>query len=378
MTPQTTPERSMMGLLLWCGALALEALAILAALALLAPCFSGPLAAPLVQAASLLPGRSGTPGELCPAWAVPLALHLGAVLLLIIPAPFSRSFYPLRSTIYGLGAGVTFALPGIGLLGIVFARGCADLLMRHKNKTEQFRQAVDQGLGEDTHWIGRKRVGQVLADEIAIEPVVDVLSGDDPDMKRGAVKLLKRMGTPGAVALLRSCMGDPFPEVRFYAHSALSELEDGYAKRIKSLRERLETEPDAGGWRALGSEYKIYADSGLVDEVMRRQTLEESRTALDKALELAPGHAPTLLLSGRVLLQLGELDEARRRFEQCANDEETASEALLGLAQVAFERRDVGALALQARAMANSRAPRPTDADNMALFEFWAGEARHG
>ncbi|MGE4552726.1 MAG: HEAT repeat domain-containing protein [Desulfovibrionaceae bacterium] len=336
----------------------------------------GPLATALER---LLPGPAGAPGPLSAAWAAPLALHLGAALVLILPAPFSRAFYPMRSTIYGLTAAITLTMPAVGILGCFFARGCAELLMRHKNKTAQFRQAVEMSLGEDAHRITRKRVGQVLADEIAIEPVVDVLAGNDPDLKRGAVKLLKRMATPGAVALLRNCMSDPFPEVRFYAHSALSELEDGFAQRIKGLRERLESAPSAALWRALGRDYDAYAGSGLVDEVMRRQTLEEGRAALAESLALEPGHAPTQLLYARVLLELDDLDEAKRQFERCAQDEATASEAMLGLAQIAYQRRDMRALAMQARAMATSQAPRPADADHMELFEFWAkaGAARH-
>jgi tetratricopeptide (TPR) repeat protein len=348
---------------MWCGALALEGAAVALALGLLGV---------LPQGAMTTSMRTLAPGGTLAAWGVAVALHAGASLLLLLPGPFFRDFYRLRSTVCGLAAAVGFAMPGIGLAGCVFARGCANLLMRRKNKTAQFRQAVDMSLGEDNHWISRKRVGQVLADEIAIEPVVDVLAGDDPDLKRGAVKLLQRMGTPGAVALLRSCMSDPFPEVRFYAHSALSELEDAYAQRIKTLREQLESAPEAALWRSLGREYSLYAESGLVDEVMRRQTLEESRKALAQALALEPEHALALLLSARVLLQLGEMDAARAQFEHCQNHEDVASEARLGLAQIAFEQRDMRALAMQARAMAESAAPRPHNADSLELYEFWS------
>jgi len=368
-------EQHAAGFFIWTAAVMLESAAVLVAAVLL----RGAAPLPAALATHLPPTLT-----LGLSWIIPACLHLAAALVFVLPALLPKfiagSWYAPRSTVYGLTAALTLCLPGAGLYGCVFARGCAKLLMHHKNKTKQFRESIEATLGEDSGWISRKRVGQVLADEIAIEPVVDVLQGDDPDLKRGAVKLLKSLETPGAVKLLRQCMSDPFPEVRFYAHSALSDLEDSYTSLIKSLREIVALAPGADVFRALGQEYRAYADSGLVDEVMRRQTLEDARAALDQSLAISPDQPGTALMLGQVLLELGLPEEARVRFEQCLNFEETASEAQLGLAQIAYQARDFGQLVLRSRSMAQSGAPRPTNPDSLLLYDFWAtlGQAPHG
>lgn len=343
------------GLALWAAALALHGAGVLAAWAY----HSGgkPLAAILA-----------------------LCLLCASALVFVLPALFARDWFAPRSTRLSLAAALTLCIPVAGILGGMLASASAHALMRQKNKTREFRETVEMALGEDAQWISRKRVGQVLADEIAIEPVIDVLQGDDPDMKRGAVKLLQRIGTPSAVALLRQSLSDHSPEVRFYAHSALTELEDGFTHRIQAINKILETAPSAGAFRSLGLEYRAYADSGLADETARKQHLEAARDAFIKSLGLEPGHARTMLLLGLALLDMNDLREARLTLEKCARTEETASEAQLGLARMAFQERDFGQLAAQARNMGVSHAPRPQEADSLALFEFWAGQgkARHG
>ncbi|MBA4357914.1 MAG: hypothetical protein C0405_09340, partial [Desulfovibrio sp.] len=181
---------------------------------------------------------------------VALCLLLASAAIFVLPAWFARQWFVPRSNIYSLTAAMTLCMPGVGILGCLLVRLCAHAMMRQKNKTKEFRESVEMALGEDARWITRKRVGQVLADEIAIEPVIDVLQGDDPDLKRGAVKLLQRIGTPAAVALLRQSLADRFPEVRFYAHSALSDLEDAFTQRIQAINKTLQQAPSAGAYRA--------------------------------------------------------------------------------------------------------------------------------
>ncbi|MDP3428542.1 MAG: hypothetical protein Q8S17_14360, partial [Humidesulfovibrio sp.] len=82
----------------------------------------------------------------------------------------------------------------------------------------------------------------------------------------------------------------------------------------------------------------------------------------------------------QALLDLERLREAWQMFEKCTRFEDTASEALLGLAQMAYQLRDYAKLAEQARRIAACDAPRPLKPDPLSLFEFWAGVGRveHG
>jgi len=341
------------GLLVWCSALVLQA------------------------AALLMAWRFYTDGQL-PVAALALGLIVASALVFVLPWVFARQWHAPRSTVYGLAAALCLCMPGVGIVCCLLSLLCAQVLMRQKNKTREFLESLEMAIGDDSGWITRKRVGQVLADEIAIEPVVDVLQGDDPDLKRGAVKLLQRIGTKGAVGLLRQSLSDQFPEVRFYAHSALTELEDGYTKRIQDIEKMLTQKPSAASYRLLGQQYRAYADSGLADEIARGQHLENSRDAFLKALELEPGHPQTMLLLAQVMLDLNQLRQAWQLFEKCTVHDETVSEAQLGLAQIAFQMRDFKQLARQARSMADSVAARPEKADALELFEFWAGVGKVG
>lgn len=307
--------------------------------------------------------------------AIALGLYAGSGLVFIVPGLLFQKWYACRSTVYGLTAALTICLPCVGLIGCRLAPLCAWLLMHQKNKTVEFKQSLEIP-EDDFYWIPKKRVGQFLVDEIAIEPVVDVLQGNDPDLKRGAVKLLQRIGTPGAVGLLRQCLSDKFPEVRFYAHSALTDIEDTYTKRIQELKAASEAAPSASVDRQIGLLYRAYADSGLADEITRAQHLESCCVALLRSLKEEPDHAQTMLLLGQALLALNRPREARKAFEKCVRHEETASEAQLGLAQIAYQERDFAQLAVQARNMEASSAPIPLKADQLALFEFWSNASR--
>jgi len=307
--------------------------------------------------------------------AMALGLYVGSGLTFVLPGLLFQRWYASRSTVYGLTAALTLSLPCVGLVGCLLAPLCARLLMHQKNKTIEFKQSLHTP-DDDSGWIPRKRVGQFLVDEIAIEPVVDVLQGNDPDLKRGAVKLLQRIGTPGAVGLLRKCLSDEFPEVRFYAHSALTDIEDTYTKRIQELNAAFEAAPSASVDRQIGLLYRAYADSGLADEITRAQHLESCRVALLRSLEREPEHAQAMLLLGQVLLDLNRSGEAWKVFGKCLRHEETASEAHLGLVQIAYQERDFAQLAVQARNMEASSAPRPQKADQLALFEFWSNASR--
>ena len=334
----------------------------------------------LLHAASLLAAWRFYTGKELLAGILALSLLVASSLAFVLPCLLSKHWRANSSSVYGLTAALTLCLPGAGIIGCLLALLCAQLLMRQKNRIKEFKESLESALGEDSRWIMRKRVGQVLADEIAIEPVIDVLQGDDPDLKRGAVKLLQRIGTPNAVGLLRQSLSDQFPEVRFYAHSALTELEDAFTKRIQTLNTTIEKTPSALAYRLLGMQYRAYADSGLADEIARGQHLVSCRDSLLRSLELEPGHDQTMLLLAQALLDLNQLREAWQMFEKCTRFEDTASEAQLGLAQIAYQLRDFAKLAEQARRMALSDAPRPLKPDPLALFEFWAGvgKVEHG
>ena len=54
------------------------------------------------------------------------------------------------------------------------------------------------------------------------------MSGDDNDLKRGAINTLQRIGSPEAISILKQSLSDVSPEIRHYAHIALTRLDEAY------------------------------------------------------------------------------------------------------------------------------------------------------
>lgn len=310
-----------------------------------------------------------------------LLLHCSACVLFFLPSLLAKRVLGDRRTAFDCLAGMmTLFLPVVGLAGSMLALGSSRFLRSRSNKAAEFRDSVEAKLSTDHERFSKKQIGQLLSDEIAIEPIADVLHGKDPELKRGAVKLLARIGTPAAVQQLRGCLSDALPEVRYYAHSALTDMEDEHVHRIRDLTKQLEESQDIAVSRALGLAYRAYAESGLVDDLARGQHLERSREQFTKSFDADPSDVSTALLLGQILLQLGRPDEAASLFSQCAQHEETASAAQLGLAQIALEGGNLARLSALVKDISRSEAPRPTDPDQMLAFDFWreVGSGSHG
>ncbi len=56
-----------------------------------------------------------------------------------------------------------------------------------------------------------------LLDELEIEPVVDVLREDDPELKRAAIEAITKQRDASAVRLLIGLLHDPSQEARFFS-----------------------------------------------------------------------------------------------------------------------------------------------------------------
>ncbi len=120
-------------------------------------------------------------------------------------------------------------------------------------------------------------------------------------MKRGAVNLLRRIGSAEAVKLLRKSLSDESSEVRFYAHTALTRLEEDYAEAVEKARFRADKYDSAQSHAELASVYRNYARSGLPEVNMQersmsfacehwRKAVEKDQMSMDYLLRLAEAY----------------------------------------------------------------------------------------
>lgn len=299
-----------------------------------------------------------------------LGLHLAATGLMAVVALTAKKQKSIRY-FAGLSALLTFFTPGVGPAGCLTSCIAGRLWIKPRGLAKAFSGAKSAEVRGDKEFFGLWDA-VTLHDELSIQPVVDILEGEDAALKRGAIQLLRRLGTPDAVRTLKKSLGDSNAEVRFYAHTALTRLEEGYAERLGQAQETLRDD-DHEGLMALAKIQQEYAASGLPDDSIRTQMLLEARSNMVKALE-TPGvdqnKCRTIL--GLLELRLGDLQSARQEFQTVLNTAPDTPDALLGLLDVCVRRRDWRSLQQLRKDLQGKRFD-TTDPDKLTVLNFWAG-----
>lgn len=307
-----------------------------------------------------------TPAQALPA----MGLHLAAAGLMTAVAVAAKKQANVRY-LAGLSALLTFFTPVVGPAGCLVSYVAGRVLIKPRGLAKAFSGAeggVVQGEEEFSGlWEDVK-----LHEELSIQPVVDILEGEDAALKRGAIQLLRRLGTPDAVRTLKKSLSDSDAEVRFYAHTALTRLEEDYAERFTQVQKEARDD-DLDGLIALAKIQQEYAASGLPDDSIQTQMLSEARSNLTKALK-APGGDQTKLRTvlGLLELRLGELESAKQEFETVLNAAPDTPDALLGLLNVCFNQKDAQALRRLRQNLQGKRFD-TTDPAKLTVLNFWAG-----
>jgi polysaccharide biosynthesis protein PelE len=176
---------------------------------------------------------------------------------------------------------------------------------------------LDEGA---TDAIGRAREVEIeLLDELDIEPVVDVLRENDPELKRAAIEVITKQGGPGAVRLLIGLLHDPSPDARFFSSIALSRLEDEISRTILAAQREVAEQPDSSdAQEQLGQLYLDYALSGFLEGVTREYYLDLAREAFENAAEHSADPDAVLRRLARVMLLQGSVGEAAAIIDELA------------------------------------------------------------
>lgn len=271
-----------------------------------------------------------------------------------------------------LGGLITFSFPLIGLFGITISF----LLVRHVlERKGEF--AMDFGPMDITDsgpslFENMKDTDSIIKEETDIEPILDILKGNDPALKRGAINLLKQIGSKETIHLIKECISDPNDEVRFYASTALKRLNDFYIQQISIAKKNTEVEnPSASKFGDLGNIYKKYAESGLCDQGVRDYQFDFAKKAFIETLHIEPEDIETMAILGYVSMEMKEYEEAERYFKKALDIKPGLDDALLGLCRLYYEKWDLKALVESLRDISNMKLPATNDPYNRMLINFW-------
>lgn len=268
---------------------------------------------------------------------------------------------------------MTFFLPVMGVVGMFLTINLTKLLITSKGLAHDFDQHAMHLSGVEEVAINRT-MDDMLREELSTQPIVDILLGDDDDLKRGAIMLLKRMKSPRAIQLLKDSLSDASTEVRFFAHTALTQLEEDAVGRLEKAEE-LASSGGSKAIRAFADACRDYAQSGLPEDSMRRYYLEEARKHYQHYSSKEKQDHYIHHEIGLINLELGDYNAALDIYTVALDYPDTLILGRLGRCRVFFEQRNWVQLSREMSIM-RAHTPEKDDSDDFsrALYVFWAQE----
>jgi tetratricopeptide (TPR) repeat protein len=267
---------------------------------------------------------------------------------------------------------MTLFLPLIGILGITINYLLVKFILKKKGYFTTTDDPLENTDEESLLFEDISDTNTLLKEETNIEPIMDILNGDDPALKRGAINLLRQMGSKEAIHLLKKSISDPNEEVRFYTSAALKKLNDAYIQQMKKAKEKTEVEnPSAFHFQKLGEVCKKYAESGLCDQSARDYYLDLAKKAFIETLSLDPENIEITTSLGYVCMEMKEYEEAEKYFKKATKIKPDHADALLWLCQLYYEKWDLKGLVENFQGMTPIDLSEVKDPDNKMLVNFW-------
>lgn len=139
--------------------------------------------------------------------------------------------------------------------------------------------------------------GKTLGRSIDFIPLADILEGDDPDLKRGAIEKLALIASPESIKAILEHSSDPSPEVRFYVTSSITRIKKSLDDELDAAKEEMKEKPDDIDVRlSLAKSYLKHAHSNLFDDTSSSTFRKDAIFHLDYVIEKAPNLAAYELL----------------------------------------------------------------------------------
>jgi hypothetical protein len=144
-----------------------------------------------------------------------------------------------------------------------------------------------------------------------VQPLQDILHSDDVNYKRDVLTKLARKPDASSIQLIRFSLNDEDPEIRFYASSALSQIEQDVSRDLNNLKKRLTDTPHDDDLRLeLVDQYLYIAELSLFPR-------ETEEFYYECVLDLVTGlpRDEGFRRMGRALTALGRYEEMLERID---------------------------------------------------------------
>jgi tetratricopeptide (TPR) repeat protein len=173
--------------------------------------------------------------------------------------------------------------------------------------------------------------------DLEVQPLVDVLSTSDLEIKRAAVAALSRQVNPGGIQLLRQLLSDAQSEIRSDASIALTRLEEELTGALNvSLELWMANPADRERTLNLADQYYKYACSNVLDEMSQHCYFAKARDLVQQCIAQDSTNADLWLKLARIRQHLGETRQALQDVRTALQLQPHSSEAYLLAMELAF------------------------------------------
>ncbi|MDP2599637.1 MAG: HEAT repeat domain-containing protein [Deltaproteobacteria bacterium] len=125
-----------------------------------------------------------------------------------------------------------------------------------------------------------------ILEELDFMPLADILAGEEIALKRGAISRLAEIKDAEAIRILLSCRGDPSPDVRFFATSALTRIKKEFDEELEAAKRQMQRDVHSIAARiVLAKIYLQYSRSNLLDSATAEAYEREALYHLEHCVE---------------------------------------------------------------------------------------------
>jgi hypothetical protein len=168
-----------------------------------------------------------------------------------------------------------------------------------------------------------------------VSPFADILGFGTVEQKQQLISLITKEFRPEFAPALRMALRDSNTAIRVQAASAVTRIENDFTATTLKLSKHT-GEPAPHQLLALAAHYAAYAATGFLDSERERACRQSALDAYQSYLRVNPSDSEAAKAYGKLLLELGHLNEAQSWFSSCIHSGITSPEASLLYMDVLF------------------------------------------
>ena len=264
--------------------------------------------------------------------------------------------------------------PGIGIISIclLFA-AIATRAWQRTDVYDEYERYISFDYTPEERRMDEEEVIETVSEEVAVQPLVDVMLQDDTRLRRGAVNVMRRLPKKDAVRLLKQALMDKSVEIRFYAAVGLSEIEGEITGNIEVAIKQLERNPNRIDVHVtLANSYVDYFESGILDDVTAAYYRDKALSEYYLACELGGGRVEIFNSIAKLETEKKDYDKALKYFNVSRKLDPGDAVANLGVLRILY---DTGRMSEAAELAGEIRGNIDVEDPSMrSIVEFWAGK----